>query len=50
MGDIAGSIEESILYELLVFSEWSHEHDVHVGLNYLKPFLGGFAKLIILLE
>ncbi|KAK4028880.1 hypothetical protein OUZ56_021899 [Daphnia magna] len=28
MGDITGSIEESILYELLVLSEWSQEQDV----------------------
>lgn len=32
MGDITGSIEESILYELLVLSEWSQEQDVPVGL------------------
>jgi hypothetical protein len=32
MDEIADSLEDSILYELLVFSEWSQEQDVIVGL------------------
>ena len=31
MDDVTENLEESILYELLVFSEWSQEQDVIVG-------------------
>jgi hypothetical protein len=32
MDEISENLEDSILYELLVFSEWSQEQDVIVGL------------------